>query len=240
MRKAIRHKFDKVANCNYVYDVMKASFPFHLVGIAGPDIVDGRQKYIHTILWQIMRYQATKKLSELSFGGKAVTDKDIMEWSKKTHDKLEDKRTPTPKNMKDRVLTTACFYLELLKAIGHASDVKDELVHWDIAPGQNQKEVEVDLDKRMQNARYAISLIRMFGQDVFVLPEDLVQMDSKAVPVVFAALMTLDYEGKAQPATADSYKPGAAVVDDANLMDKMEDAINGQKGGLNGWAADCR
>jgi len=227
MRKQIRHKFDKVANCNYVYDVMKGKFPFSLVGIAGPDIVDGRQKYIHTILWQIMRYQATKKLSELSFGGKEVTDADILNWSKETHSKVADRKTPTAKSFKDRVLTTALFYLELLKGIGHVEDVRDDLVHWDVQPAANQKEVEEDLERRMANARYAISLVRMYGGDIFVLPEDLVIMEPKAVLSVYAALMTLDYEGKLQPTSNDSYKPGAAGGD---VMNKMEDAMYGQQG----------
>jgi len=221
MRKQIRHKFDKVTNCNHVYDTMKNKFPFSLVGIGGNDIVDGRQMYIHTILWQIMRYQATKKLSELSFGGKEVKDADILKWSKDTHQALEDRKSATAKSFKDRVLTTAVFYLELLKAMGHAEDVKDELVHWDIKPAGNQQEVEQDLDRRLANARYTISLIRMFGGDIFVLPEDLVAMEPKAVMSVYAALMTIAYEGKSQPAGK------------GQEMNKMEDALYGS-GGLSG------
>jgi len=224
MRKQIRHKFDKVANCNYVYDVMKGSFPFHLVGIAGPDIVDGRQKYIHTILWQIMRYQATKKLSELSFGGKEVTDNDILKWSKETHAQLAERRTPTAKSFRDRTLTTALFYLELLKACSNAGDVKDDLVHWDAAVMQNSSDQHM-MAERMANARYAISLIRMFGGDVFVLPEDLVSMEPKAVLAVYAAIMTIDYERKTQPANGNQYKPG-------NMKDinQAEEAVYGSNG----------
>jgi len=227
MRTQVRHKFDKVTNCNHVYDVMKNQFPFSLVGIGGNDIVDGKQKYVHTILWQIMRYQATKKLSELSFGGKEVTDADILNWSKETHSKVADRKTPTAKSFKDRVLTTALFYLELLKGIGHSDDVNDELVHWDVQPAANQKEVEEDLERRMANARYAISLVRMFGGDIFILPEDLVIMEPKAVLSIYAALMTLDYEGKLKPSGNDAYKPGAGGGD---VMNKMEDAMYGQQG----------
>jgi len=228
MRTQVRHKFDKNTNCNHVVDVMNKQFPFSLVGIGGTDIVDGKQMYVHTILWQIMRYQATKKLSELSFGGKEVTDADILKWSKETHGKLEDRKTPTPKSFKDRVLTTALFYLELVKAIGHADDVRDDLVNWNVQPAANQKEVEQDLDDRMANARYAISLVRMFGGDLFILPEDLVIMEPKAVLSVYAALMTLDYEGKLSPHKDADYKPGNA--DNPDVMGKMEDAMYGQQG----------
>jgi len=224
MRTQVRHKFDKNTNCNHVVDVMNKQFPFSLVGIGGTDIVDGKQMYVHTILWQIMRYQATKKLSELSFGGKEVTDADILKWSKDTHGAYADRKTPTAKSFKDRVLTTALFYLELVAAIGHSEDVNDDLVGWDVQPAANQKEVEQDLEGRMANARYAISLVRMFGGDLFVLPEDLVVMEPKAVLSMYAALMTLDYEGKVHPPKDDDYKPGN--VD----MNKMESAMYGQQG----------
>jgi len=224
LRKGIRHKFDKVANCNYVYDVMKGSFPFKLVGIAGPDIVDGRQKYIHTILWQIMRYQATKKLSELSFGGKEVTDKDILKWSKETHAQLAERRTPTAKGFHDRTLTTALFYLELLKAVSDEGSVNDETVHWDVPVMQNSSDSNM-MTERMANARYAVSLIRMFGGDVFVLPEDLVSMEPKAVLAVFAAIMTIDYERKKNPVNGNQYKPG-----NMKDIDQAEEAVYGNNG----------
>eukprot|EP01083_Nonionella_stella_P021799 60363_1 len=225
MRKQVRHKFDKVANCNYVYDVMKGKFPFHLVGIAGPDIVDGQQKYIHTILWQIMRYQATKKLSELSFGGKEVTDNDILKWSKDTHALLDNKRTETAKSFRDRWLTTCVFYLELLKVITRPDDaVKDELVNYDLRPMQNSSDT-AQMSERLANARYAISVIRMYGGDVFVLPEDLVQMEPKAVLSVYAAIMTVDYERKTQPKNGNSYKP--ENMDD---IQKAEEAVYGTDG----------
>merc|ERR1712083_1178122 len=144
-----------------------------------------------------------------------------------THQALEDRKTPTAKGFKDRVLTTSLFYLELVKAIGHSDYVRDDLVHWDVEPAANSKEVENDLERRVENARYAISLVRMYGGDIFVLPEDLVIMEPKAVLSVYAALMTLDFEGKMSPQNEDSYKPGAAGGD---VMNKMEDAMYGQQG----------
>jgi len=229
MRKQIRHKFDKVANCNYVYDVMKSKFPFKLVGFAGPDIVDGRQMYIHTILWQIMRYQATKKLSELSFGGKEVTDADILKWSKDTHEKLGgDRRTKTAQSFKDRTLTTSIFYLELLKAITLGDDtVRDDLIHYDVEPMQNSND-QNKMTERLANARYAVSLIRMLGGDIFVLPEDLVIMEPKAVLSVYAAIMTVDYERKNMPRNGNQYNP--ANMDD---IQQSEDALYGS-GGFSG------
>eukprot|EP00484_Ammonia_sp_Unknown_P025442 CAMPEP_0197026236 /NCGR_PEP_ID=MMETSP1384-20130603/6370_1 /TAXON_ID=29189 /ORGANISM="Ammonia sp." /LENGTH=933 /DNA_ID=CAMNT_0042454875 /DNA_START=95 /DNA_END=2896 /DNA_ORIENTATION=+ len=226
MRKQIRHKFDKVANCNYVYDVMKQKFPFSLVGMAGPDIVDGQQKYIHSILWQIMRYQATKKLSELSFGGKEVTDDDILKWSKETHAKLQEKRTPTARGFRDRTLTTCLFYAELMKAIG--VEIKDDIINWGVPPLQSQSD-DNQMKERVDNARYVISLIRMHGGDVFILPEDLVIMDQKAVLSVYAAIMTVDYEKRTMPVNSNQYNPNV----DLNDLQQAESAIYGS-GGFSG------
>ena len=228
MRKQIRHKFDKVANCNYVYDVMKGKFPFSLVGIAGPDIVDGRQKYIHTILWQIMRYQATKKLSELSFGGKEVTDADILKWAKETHSKLQNPRTKNATSFRDRTLTTCVYYLELLKVVCENDTVNDDLINYDVPPLMNQSD-DNQMQERMKNARYAVSLIRMHGGDVFVLPEDLVIMDQKAVLSVYAAIMTVDYEKRTKPANSNQYNPNV----DLNDIQQSEDAVYGS-GGFSG------
>eukprot|EP00485_Elphidium_margaritaceum_P004021 CAMPEP_0202688196 /NCGR_PEP_ID=MMETSP1385-20130828/3723_1 /ASSEMBLY_ACC=CAM_ASM_000861 /TAXON_ID=933848 /ORGANISM="Elphidium margaritaceum" /LENGTH=934 /DNA_ID=CAMNT_0049343105 /DNA_START=25 /DNA_END=2829 /DNA_ORIENTATION=+ len=226
MRKQIRHKFDKVANCNYVYDVMKQKFPFSLVGIAGPDIVDGQQKYIHTILWQIMRYQATKKLSELSFGGKEVTDNDILKWSKETHAKLANPRSKTASGFRDRVLTTCVFYLELMKVLTEGDDtVRDDLVNYEVPPLESQSDDNM-MTERMANARYAISLIRMHGGDVFILPEDLVTMDQKAVLSVYAAIMTVDYERRTKPVNSNQYNPDASLAD----LEKAEQAVYGSGG----------
>eukprot|EP00486_Rosalina_sp_Unknown_P003993 CAMPEP_0201572722 /NCGR_PEP_ID=MMETSP0190_2-20130828/16136_1 /ASSEMBLY_ACC=CAM_ASM_000263 /TAXON_ID=37353 /ORGANISM="Rosalina sp." /LENGTH=932 /DNA_ID=CAMNT_0047998835 /DNA_START=103 /DNA_END=2904 /DNA_ORIENTATION=- len=225
MRKTIRHKFDKVANCNYVYDVMKGKFPFSLVGIAGPDIVDGRQKYIHTILWQIMRYQATKKLSELSFGGKEVTDADILKWSKETFAKSQNPKCQCAKSFRDRGLTTCLFYLELMKVICDEGTVKDELINYDVPPLTSSSDDNM-MSERVANARYAISLIRMHGGDIFVLPEDLVIMDSKAVLSAYAAIMTVDYEKRTKPANSNQYNPDVDLAD----IKQSEDAIYGSSG----------
>eukprot|EP01084_Bolivina_argentea_P181239 313040_1 len=226
MRKQIRHKFDKVANCNYVYDVMKKKFPFTLVGIAGPDIVDGRQKYIHTILWQIMRYQATKQLSALAFDGKSVTDKDILKWSTETHEKLQDKRAKTAKSFRDRSLTTCVFYIELLKVISDEGFVNDDLVDYDVEPlASSQDEF---MKERCLNARYCISLIRRYGGDVFLLPEDLVIMEPKAVLSVYAAIMTIDFQLKTKPKGQTDYNQNGNMDD----IQQAEDAL--YKGGFSG------
>jgi len=50
----------------------------------------------------------------------------------------------------------------------------------------------------MENARYAVSLARKVGARVFALPEDIVELKPKMVMTVFATLMILDYQSKAE------------------------------------------
>merc|ERR1712087_317004 len=135
------------------------------------------------------------------------------------------RRTKTANTFRDRSLTTCVFYLELMKVItAPDTTVNDELIKFDVTPMQNHSDTAQQAE-RMANARYTISLIRMFGGDVFVLPEDLVMMEPKAVLSVYAAIMTVDYERKTQPKNGNNYNP-------ANMKDiqQSEDALYGNNG----------
>merc|ERR1711920_1205892 len=99
-----------------------------------------------------------------------------------THEKLGgDRKTKTATGFRDRSLTTCLFYLELIKVITSPDGaVKEELINYDVPPLDNQSSDDM-MDERLENARYTLSLIRMSGGDVFVLPEDLVRMEPKGV-----------------------------------------------------------
>ena len=211
MRQSVRHKFDKVHNCNKVIKLCEREFPFKIIGIGGTDIVDGHKKYIETLLWQIMRYQSTKTISELNFGGKNVTDKDILRWSQERHKKLVGhslNKTQTIKSFKDPSLTSCIYYIELLKVITNDIDNKesdDKVVHDEdvcyklkanIGKKDLKKDADGSLEDRIGNARYTISMLRRYGSEIFVAPDDLVFLESKAVLSTLAALMTLDFRLK--------------------------------------------
>ena len=62
------------------------------------------------------------------------------------------------------------------------------------------------MKKRLQNARYAMTLARREGAELFVLPEDLIVLEAKAVLSVFAALMTITFReqrGASPPKAGD-------------------------------------
>jgi len=200
-REKVRHKFDKLNNCNMVMSLSQTSpFNFSLVGMGGNDIVDGHQKFLSTLLWQLMRYNAVKQISELSFGGKNVTDADILQWANLTLVRFEDRKSKPITNFKDRALSTCIFYIELLAAI-RPNDVDTSLINYDIRPLVNNRVDDKSRKERIDNARLAMSYTRKFGADLFVLPEHLTAMDSKAVLSMFAGIMTVgmtdqSYNGK--------------------------------------------
>ena len=59
------------------------------------------------------------------------------------------------------------------------------------------------MEKRLENARYAMSMTRRLGGELFVMPEDLVCKEAKAVLSVFAAIMTIDMTGPATTKMTD-------------------------------------
>ena len=77
------NKFKCVSNCNYAIELcLKAPLKFSLVGIGGPDINEGHEKFILATVWQMMRYHTIKKLQQMrgNMGGN-ITDDKILEWA---------------------------------------------------------------------------------------------------------------------------------------------------------------
>ncbi|KAJ0390013.1 hypothetical protein P43SY_010467 [Pythium insidiosum] len=79
------NKFKQVENCNYCV-VLGKQLKFSLVNIGGADIFEGNKKLILSIIWQSMRHQQLKLLSDLARSrgratGEGITDADIIQWA---------------------------------------------------------------------------------------------------------------------------------------------------------------
>ncbi|GAB4830337.1 Fimbrin-2 [Ancistrocladus abbreviatus] len=172
----IKLPFKKVENCNQVVKVGK-QLKFSLVNIAGNDIVQGNKKLILAYLWQLMRYNMLQLLKNLRFHshGKEITDIDIREWANSLvrnsggHTHMD--------SFKDRSLSDGIFFLELLSA------VQPRAVNWNlVTKGQNEEE------KKM-NASYVISIARKLGCSIFLLPEDITEVNQKMILTLTASIM---------------------------------------------------
>ncbi|ETO25984.1 hypothetical protein RFI_11152 [Reticulomyxa filosa] len=214
----IRHKFDKMNNCKQAMEVAMKDLNLKMVSAGGQDLHEGNQKIIHSLLWQIMRYQAMKTLSSLSFGGKQVEEKDILDWCNSMLLRIDPsaRHSEIIQGFKDRHLTTCVFYIEILKVMLPGA-VKDEIVYWDVVPLQDLRKKEEDEEmysKRLANAKYAMTLARREGAELFVLPEDLILLEPKAVLSVMASLMTIDFQQKKSPRKRKTQVNAKDVEDD--------------------------
>lgn len=172
----IKMPFRKVENCNQVVKIGK-QLKFSLVNIAGNDIVQGNKKLILAYLWQLMRCNMLQLLKNLRFhsNGKEITDADILEWS---NSKVKNSGSKSRMaSFKDKSLSDGIFFLELLSA------VHPRAVNWSLVT-----KGETEEQKKM-NATYIISIARKLGCSIFLLPEDLIEVNQKMMLTLTASIM---------------------------------------------------
>jgi plastin-1 len=166
-------RFKAVENTNYAVDLGKQN-GMHLVGIQGSDIVDGTRTLVLGLVWQLMRISITQTLAQLSRGGRAVTDQDMVRWANDTVKK--GGKSSTMRSFKDPSLSNAVFFLDLLNG------VKPGIVDYSLVSSSN-----ADEDKRL-NAKLAISIARKLGALIFLVPEDIVEVRPRLILTFVGAL----------------------------------------------------
>ncbi|KAL9241163.1 hypothetical protein vseg_015305 [Gypsophila vaccaria] len=172
----IKMPFKKVENCNQVIDIGKG-LNLSLVNVAGNDFVQGNKKLIIAFLWQLMRFTMLQLLRNLrSFSqGREITDADILNWA---NNKVKSSgRSSQTDSFKDKSLSNGKFFLELLSA------VEPRVVDWTVVTSG-----ETDEDKKL-NASYIISVARKLGCSIFLLPEDIVEVNQKMMLTLTASIM---------------------------------------------------
>ncbi|KAJ6973414.1 fimbrin-5 [Populus alba x Populus x berolinensis] len=199
----IKMPFRKVENCNQVIQIGK-DLCFSLVNVAGNDIVQGNKKLILAYLWQLMRFTMLQLLKNLRSHsshsqGKEITDADILKWAnnkvKKAVERLKRRA------FKDKNLSNGIFFLELLSA------VEPRVVNWSVVT-----KGETDEDKKL-NATYIISVARKLGCSIFLLPEDIIEVNQKMILTLTASIMywSLQQQGYSESSAAeDSDVPDAS------------------------------
>ncbi|KAK4577120.1 hypothetical protein RGQ29_027575 [Quercus rubra] len=198
----IKMPFRKVENCNQVVKIGK-QLNFSLVNVAGNDIVQGNKKLILAFLWQLMRFtmlQLLKNLRSHSQGkkGKEITDTDILNWANNKVKKAG--RTSQMESFRDKNLSNGIFFLELLSA------VEPRVVNWSVVT-----KGETEEDKKL-NATYIISVARKLGCSIFLLPEEIIEVNQKMILILTASIM---YWSLQQPAEESESCP----AEDGNIPD---------------------
>ncbi|KAJ0681090.1 putative calponin domain, CH domain superfamily, fimbrin/Plastin [Helianthus annuus] len=172
----INNVFEDVRNGWVLLEALD-KLKFSLVNIAGNDIVQGNKKLILAYLWQLMRFnmlQLLKYLRSYSLG-KEFTDSDILDWA---NTKVKSTGSQTcMKSFKDKSLSDGIFFLELLSA------VQPRIVNWRlVTKGQTDEE-------KQMNATYIISIARKMGCSIFLLPEDIIEVNQKMMLTLTASIM---------------------------------------------------
>ncbi|CAL9243655.1 unnamed protein product [Arabidopsis halleri] len=172
----IKMPFRKVENCNQVVKIGK-EMRFSLVNVAGNDIVQGNKKLILGFLWQLMRTHMLQLLKSLRSRtrGKDMTDSEIISWANRKVRIMG--RKSQIESFKDKSLSSGLFFLDLLWA------VEPRVVNWNLVT-----KGESDDEKRL-NATYIVSVARKLGCSVFLLPEDIVEVNQKMILILTASIM---------------------------------------------------
>merc|ERR1719162_1078049 len=170
-----------------------------MVNVAGMDIVDKNPSMIKSILWRVMRYQSVKILSDLQFGSNAslANNSEIVKWcnARLTECFGAALRCKLIKNLSDSSLTTGVYYLELMRSVLPRA-VDESMINLSVAPLSYSIKKDWHLHdkhyaKRKENLKYAMTLIRRYGVDLFINVDDLFRLEQRAVVSILAALMTI-------------------------------------------------
>ncbi|KAL3364703.1 hypothetical protein AABB24_013471 [Solanum stoloniferum] len=205
----IKMPFRKVENCNQVVKIGK-QLKLSLVNVGGNDFVQGNKKLILAFLWQLMRFNMLQLLKNLRsrFRGKEIMDADILAWANK---KVKNTgRTSKMESFKDKSLSNGLFFLELLSA------VEPRVVNWNLVT-----KGESDEEKKL-NATYIISVARKLGCSIFLLPEDIMEVNQKMILTLTASIMYWSLQQTAD----DIESPASTVASDASPARSMNGSMS--------------
>lgn len=212
----IKMPFRRVENCNQVVSIGK-ELNFSLVNIAGNDIVQGNKKLILALLWQLMRHSMLQLLRNLRHHsqGKEIGDADILKWANEKVKKSG--RSSQMESFKDKSLSSGKFFLELL------SSVESRVVNWALVT-----KGETDEDKK-SNATYIISVARKLGCSIFLLPEDIIEVNQKMMLTLTASIMYWSMQRKPgqnepPPPSQHNDEPEASTDGDSEVV-KEDDNV---------------
>ncbi|KAJ1415584.1 CH domain superfamily [Sesbania bispinosa] len=209
----IKMPFRKVENCNQVIKIGK-DLNFSLVNVAGNDIVQGNKKLLLAFLWQLMRFTMLQLLKNLRSHsqGKEITDADILNWANNKVKRAG--RTSQIDSFKDKNLSSGVFFLELL------SSVEPRVVNWSLVT-----KGETDEDKKL-NATYIISVARKLGCSIFLLPEDIIEVNPKMILVLTASIMYWSLQKPEENVTSEASSPVANETEGENETDVTNEVSN--------------
>lgn len=173
VEKNANNTFKVGINCNVAIDACK-KMKLTLIGIGSSDIQDGNKKLILAIVWQLMRVHYLQII-----GGK--TEKDLIAWA----NSCKGNENRQIAGLRDKNLKDGVFLINLTAA------VEPRIVDWDLVTMADATDEQMTL-----NAKYAISIARKLGAIIFMVWEDVLEMNSKMMLIFISSLYELYQESK--------------------------------------------
>jgi plastin-1 len=169
-------RFKALENTNYAVEIGK-QVQFSLPGIQGADITDGQRTLTLGLVWQLMRKDIVSTLKGLAtkLGKREIADADMIKWANDMARKAGS--TAQVRSFKDSSLSSARFLLDVL------AGMKPAYVDYDLV-SQGRSE-----DESYQNAKLAISIARKMGATIWLVPEDIVAVQSRLITTFIGSLM---------------------------------------------------
>jgi plastin-1 len=165
VEKNPNNTFKKGVNCQVAFDACQ-KLKLKLMGIGASDIQDGNKKLVLAIVWQLVRIHYLQII-----GNK--TDQDIIAWANSA---VPDMKITS---FKDKNLQDGRFLIKL------AASIEPRVVNWELV---TEGATEED---RMMNAKYAISIARKLGAIIFLVWDDVVELNQKMLLIFIASLYDL-------------------------------------------------
>jgi len=169
-----KNNYEVLENCNLAITVAK-KLNLQIINIGADDIKKGSPKLVLAIVWQLMRLQILNILKELG-GGHSVTENDMIEWANK---KVQSYGLKI-ESFKDKSLSTGVYLCKLCHAINPKS------CNLNLIEESESKEASE------RNSKYAISVARKIGSSVFLLWEDITDVNPKMILTFIGGLMIVE------------------------------------------------
>lgn len=122
------------------------------MGIGASDIQEGNKKLTLAIVWQLVRIHYLQIIG-------SKTEQDIISWANSAVGDMQIT------NFRDKNLADGRFLIKL------CASIEPRVVNWDLVTAG---ETEVD---RSMNAKYAISIARKLGAVIFLVWDDVVELN---------------------------------------------------------------
>lgn len=166
--------FEVGLNCNQAFEAMN-KMKLRLIGLGPKDIQDGHKQNCLAFIWQLMRQHYMQIIGNKS-------DKEVMAWA----NSIPANKDIQIASFRDKNLKDGVFYINLCAAI------EPRIIDWDLVyKGDNLTDEQMEM-----NAKYAISIARKLGAIIFMVWEDVLELNGKMATIFISTLFELYTEAR--------------------------------------------